>query len=120
MIYNGQEYLNDHLPDLFNKDVFKRSNKDISKEIYLLNKITKGKITSHGSYDIIMQEDDIFVGQYIYENDSLWGIFNLSLVERLVGVNIKDGTYQNLFTNEPIEVVNQEIRVKDQPIIIKT
>jgi glycosidase len=120
MIYNGQEYLNDHLPDLFNKDVFKRSNKDISKEIYLLNKITKGKITSHGSYDIIMQEDDIFVGQYIYENDSLWGIFNLSLAERLVDVTMNDGTYQNLFTNEPIEVVNQEIRVKDQPIIIKT
>ena len=120
MIYNGQEYLNDHLPDLFNKDVFKRSSKDISKEIYLLNNITKGKITSHGSYDIIMQEDDIFVGQYIYENDSLWGIFNLSLVERLVEVNMNDGTYQNLFTNEPIEVVNQEIRVKDQPIIIKT
>lgn len=118
MIYAGQEFSDDHLPDLFNKDVMKTSGPDLSEDIRNLNQLMKNDMHAYGAYDIALTDSDIFIGSYTYKEKHMTGIFNVGLERGYIPVPFEDGIYVNAYNGENIEVVNGDILCIDDPIII--
>ncbi|MCF7927324.1 MAG: alpha-amylase [Candidatus Izimaplasma sp.] len=119
MIYAGQERCDDHLPDLFNKDVVRWDGKDISDLIRELNDLTNSKLTSHGIYNIHITSKDVFIATYERNNEKLVAICNIGLETGKVEVPLNDGTYTDSLNNEKVVVVDSTITLKSQPLIIK-
>lgn len=120
MIYNGQEFCDDHLPDLFNKDLINWKGHNLSKFISDLNRITKNEVRSHGAYDIELQDKDVYIGHYKLNNQKFVGIFNVGLEYGRINVPLDDGKYINEITKKEIIIKNNQITLIEEPIIILT
>ncbi len=118
MIYAGQEKLDNNLPSLFDKDLVNWDGKDISLIISKLASITKNKIFSYGFYDIINSDKDVYIGNYKYLDKEVFGIFNVGLEEGFIEVDIKDGAYINVISNEQVIVKEGKIKLSNNPIIM--
>lgn len=119
LIYAGQEFKDDHLPDLFNKDVVHWDGPNLSKDIKLLNQLTNNQLTAYGAYEIYLSDKDVFVGKYQFDQETLVGIFNVGLEEGLIEVPLDDGTYINQFNQEEVIVKDKKIDCLNDPILIK-
>jgi glycosidase len=119
MIYAGQETMDDHLPDLFNKDIVHWNGPDLSNEIKKLHELTASDLTAYGAYDIHLSDKEVYVGTYQYHQEKLVGIFNVGLDQGDLQVPLEDGTYLNLFNQEKIRVIDAHIKLTNQPIIIQ-
>ena len=119
MLYMGQEFASSHHPDLFNKDVMQPSKHDFSKDIRLMQSMVCQDICAYGQYDIIINDQEVFVGVYKYQGKQLVGIFNIGKSKGYIASPIPDGIYVNLITNHEIHVLDQQIELIDQPIFIQ-
>jgi hypothetical protein len=119
MIYAGQEYCDDHLPNLFNKDVVHWDGDDLSQYIKQLNILTNQDICAYGAYDIDINDQDVYIGRYQYQNHQMIGIFNIGLISGSVQVDLKDGRYTNDINGETIVVKNGKIPYISEPILIQ-
>jgi len=119
MIYAGQEAMDDHLPDLFNKDTVHWDGPDLSKKIKKLHALTASDLTAYGAYDIHLSDKDVYVGTYQYHQEKLVGIFNVGLDQGDLQVPLEDGTYINLFNQENINIKDGLMTLINQPVIIK-
>ncbi len=120
LLYAGQEYENDHLPSLFEKDVFSRqTGKDLSCLLQKLGQIKKTALAC----------DDYFWGAADDQNDvailtrsnrekKKVGIFSLKGKCADVEVDLPDGTYTNLIDGEAIAVCGGMLRCEGEPIIL--
>ena len=118
MVYNGQEHLIKHRPDLFEHDLIKwDSSNSIEHIITKLNKIKKDEIMSKGIFNLENKEEAVF--SYQLNNKYRLGIFNLNNTNKL-NIKLKDGTYLNSYNNEEVVVNNGQINNLDNPIIIDT
>ncbi len=121
LIYSGQEYKDNNLPSLFEKDLINwYRDKDYGNFIKMLAKIKQENIFAIGRYEILeSQKQGIIEARYSYKDEKLIGIFN---IERKIGeynLNIKDGQYINLIDEKVIEIKNGKIKLIKGPIIIK-
>jgi glycosidase len=119
MIYAGQEAMDDHLPDLFNKDTVHWDGPDLSREIKKFHALTASDLTAYGAYDIHLSDKDVYVGTYQYHQEKLVGIFNVGLDQGDLQVPLEDGTYINLFNQENINIKDGLMTLINQPVIIK-
>lgn len=120
LLYGGQEYCCDHVPSLFEKDVFPRDlNKDISPVLAKLGEVKK----------TVLACDDYFAGKaddvndiaiLERENDTArkLGIFSLKGKRADVSVGFPDGSYLNHITGETVTVSGGLLRCEGRPIIL--
>lgn len=120
LLYGGQEYCCDHVPSLFEKDVFPRDlNKDISPMLAKLGEVKK----------TVLACDDYFAGKaddvndiaiLERENDTArkLGVFSLKGKRADVSVGFPDGSYLNHITGETVTVSGGLLRCEGRPIIL--
>lgn len=119
MLYAGTEFASNHLPSLFEKDVFTKES-DLSDYIQLLAKIKKQKIFRLGIQKIIIPNVDGVAVIEVQNAQERWiGIFNVGQSQDHINLQIPDGSYQNLLTKQKIVVQHQHIALTKDPIILR-
>lgn len=134
LVYAGQEFENDHLPSLFEKEVISyNTGFDLSELMKKLYTIIKQDIFCDGNYNLTADDtNDIVVGQYIMNNKDhdnsqnemkeQWiGIFSLGegSTTDCIPENVPDGKYLNLINDETIEIKNRRLDTCRKPVIFK-
>ena len=122
-IYAGQEFGVSHLPSLFDKDTVKMSpenNTDLSKFISVLASVKKSTVFTNSSYTVKAVSKDIITAVHKSKAGNALGIFSLKGKNADVSVDLNDGTYKNVLTNDTIEVYKGKINCNGEPIIIES
>ena len=119
LLYAGQEYMEDHVPSLFDKDVFRRDkDKDISTLFAKLYRFKKQ----------VLSDEDHFKGRAedanhiaILERDDnrsrKLGIFSLKGMSAEVKVDLPDGNYTNQLNGNIVAVADGKIICDGEPIV---
>lgn len=107
-LYAGEEYGNDKVPNLFEKDVINRSSGyDISEYIQTLSSIKKNSIFADALYDVkAVADSDTFIVKYNRKDSFSVGVFNIKGVVNDVKLDIPDGIYTNAVNAQQINIVN--------------
>ena len=119
LLYAGQEYMEDHVPSLFDKDVFRREeDKDISPLFAKLYRFKKQ----------VLSDEDHFKGRAedanhiaILERDDnrmrKVGVFSLKGMSAEVKVDLPDGNYTNQLNGNIVAVADGKIICDGEPIV---
>ena len=120
LIYAGQEYMEDHVPSLFEKEVFRRDgDKDISPMFAKLYRLKKD----------VLSPDDHFMGRAddanhiaILQRDDgstrKIGIFSLKGMSAEVKADLPDGSYMNHLDGSTVKVQGGALLCEGNPIVI--
>lgn len=120
LIYAGQEYRNDHVPSLFEKDVILRTAEadispllrklyDVKKSVLSVEDYFKG--TADDTHDIAVLERD--------DNHTVKvGVFSLKGKAASVNVQLPDGTYTNHLNGETVAVTGGMLHCDGNPILL--
>lgn len=121
LLYCGQEVENDKRPDLFNKDTINwNTGYDLSDLMHKLYCFKKNPILTNSGYFLKAYDDkDIMVGKHVSGDKKLVGIFSFKGTKAEVPVELEDGTYTNLLTEEPVTVEDGNIYCDGTPIIME-
>ena len=120
LLYGGQEYCCDHVPSLFEKDVFPRDlNKDISPMLAKLGEVKK-TVLACDDYCAGRADDVNDIAILERENDTArkLGVFSLKGKRADVSVGFPDGSYLNHITGETVTVSGGLLRCEGRPIIL--
>lgn len=120
LIYAGQEYQDDHLPSLFDKDVFRRrEDKDISALFQKLYKIKK-ELLSCDDYIQAYADDEKDIAVLRRDNNvaKKLGVFSFKGKSADIVVPFPDGNYCNHFNNQMVSVTDGKIHCTGNPIIL--
>lgn len=121
-IYAGQERLDDHRPDLFEKDVIlqKEKDQDFYRFIQTLIGIKKRPLFKNKTrFDIIESETpDLILAQHESDEEVWFGVFNLVSHIRRVKVPLEDGEYLNLLDGKMKRIYQGYITV-DLPLFLQ-
>ena len=120
LLYAGQEYMEDHVPSLFDKDVFRRDmDKDISPMFANLYRFKK-QVLSHEDHFKGRAEDAYHIA--ILERDDnisrKVGIFSLKGMSADVNVDLPDGSYLNHLDGSTVTVRGGMLHCDGDPIVI--
>lgn len=120
LIYAGQEYVNDHVPSLFEKDVFDReTGKDISPLLDKLYRIKKDVLSAEDYFK--GSADDVHHVAILERDDNRakkLGVFSLKGLSADVKVDFPDGNYTNHMDGETVQVSGGVLRCNGDPIIL--
>lgn len=122
LIYNGQEAMDEHLPNLFEVDkvLWDGLNEDFAGLVRRLAGIKKEPIMANGNYSIgVFDDKDVVVITYEMNEEKLIGIFNVGLEDGTIQLPVGDGMYENLATGKFIEISEGEVDLPYTPVIIK-
>ena len=120
LLYAGQEYRCEHLPSLFEKEVFERSEeKSIAP---LLKKLAGIKKTALSVRDVCHAEaDDENEIAVLLRGDGKTkklGVFSLKGKAAEVNVRWKDGNYVNFISGETVSVKDGKLRTEGEPVLL--
>ena len=133
LIYSGQEALDKNLPSLFDRDPVNWEGLGTDFPIYIsrLSNLKKNPLYAKGRYKLHPESKlGVIMGSYV--DGDLWhiGIFNVEgksgkvkLKSRADGYppfpELPDGFYRNLYDDEMVKVVNQEMELSLSPVLIE-
>ncbi len=119
MLYAGQEFENDHLPSLFERDPIDRgTGKDLSPLLRRLYEIKRTALDAED--DFLARADDahaIAVLERVGKGVRKLGIFSLRSEQASVEVPVPDGDYVDLIGGGTVSVKNHKITCGGRPII---
>ena len=105
LLYGGQEYSCDHVPSLFDKDVFPRTGRDITPLLQKLNAVRREHLSAEDWFTAEADDaNDIAVCLRDDGKIKKLGVFSLKGKSVEVGVPVKDGNYVNYITGETVTV----------------
>ena len=119
LLYAGQEFEDDHLPSLFEREPIDRATGfDLSPLMRRLAEIKKQDLSA----------DDVFFGRADDDSEIAvlrrsnadavkYGVFSLGSLKKEVTVDAPDGTYVNLIDGEPVTVEHGAVKCERKPII---
>ena len=119
LLYAGQEFADEHLPSLFEKETIDRNTgRDLSPLMSRLNEIKKR----------VLSPDDVFFGRADDDYDIAifkrtnadavkYGVFSLGSLRKELPIDAPEGTYANLIDGEKVEVRDGRITCDRKPII---
>ena len=118
LIYAGQEFENDHLPSLFEREPIDReTGRDLSA---LMRRMAELKRTClNAEDDFLARADDehaIAVLERVGKGVRKLGVFSLRSESAAVEVPAPDGSYVNLIDGETVSVKNHKIFCAGRPI----
>lgn len=119
LLYAGQEFCDDHLPSLFDKDVFNRNTgRNISALLSRLREI-KGGFGSGDSFMASADDDlDIAVMERESEGRYSLGVFSLKGKKGPAAVKLADGEYTNLIDGSTVSIRDGSFFCQGSPVII--
>lgn len=122
LLYAGQEYQCEHVPSLFEKDVFSRKDtKDISDNLRMLSDCKRTHLSCEdGFLGRADDENDIAILERSDGQIRKLGIFSLKGKMAEISVDWPDGTYYNLLSQEEITVKDGKLFCSGDPIWLKT
>lgn len=119
LLYGGQEYSCDHVPSLFDKDVFPRTGKDITPLLQKLNAVRREHLSAEDWFTAEADDaNDIAVCLRDDGKTKKLGVFSLKGKSAEVEVPVKDGNYVNYITGETVTVQGGKLRCAGEPVII--
>ena len=121
LLYAGQEFENDHLPSLFEKEPIDRdTGKDLSP---LLRRLGELKKTCLGRDDAFFgradDAHDVAILERVNADGRKLGVFSLRSECAAVPLSVPDGRYENLIDGGEITVTDGTLRCEGKPIIFK-
>ena len=121
LLYAGQEFENDHLPSLFDKDpIDTKTGKDLTP----LLKTLAGVKREFGTQDYFRSEaddeNDIAVMQRSGDRGHFVGVFSLKAKSSEVSVPAPDRVYENLLDGSAVKVENGTLRCTGAPVIFRS
>ena len=121
LLYAGQEFENDHLPSLFDKDpIDTKTGKDLTP----LLKTLAGVKREFGTQDYFRSEaddeNDIAVMQRSGDRGHFVGVFSLKAKSSEVSVPAPDGVYENLLDGSAVKVENGKALCTGAPVIFRS
>ena len=120
LLYAGQEFENDHLPSLFEKEPIDRhTGKDLTPLLKTLASIKRA--LGVPSYFRAEADDanDIAVMQRAGDTGHFVGVFSLKGNCAKTCVPAKDGVYENLLDGTPVTVAGGALCCAGEPVIIR-
>ena len=120
LLYAGQEFLNQHLPSLFEKDVFQRDEAhNQSGYLARLAEIKKSCLSCQ-DYFWATADDEKDLAVLTRDDGKVrkLGIFSLSDKHNIINVNLENRNYVNHITGETISVCDGKLETTGEPIII--
>lgn len=120
LLYAGQEYCCDHLPSLFEKEVFVRDmGKDISNWFTRLNRMKKELLSDQDVFVASADDDhDIAILERSDNQVKKIGIFSLQAKRADVAVNMPSGTYKNHLDGRNVCVVDGKVHCEGKPMVL--
>ena len=121
LLYAGQEYCCNHVPSLFEKDVFPRTGTDITPLLQRLYAVKKNILSpedyfrgaANDAYDIaILERDD--------NHTRKLGVFSLKGKAAEVAVSLPDGMYTNHLDGTAVQVVAGYLHCAGDPVLLTT
>jgi glycosidase len=120
LLYAGQEYRNDHVPSLFEKEVISRNMAlDISPWLQNMYRIKKDLLSCE-DYFIAKADDknDIAILTRDDNKTVKVGIFSMKARAANVGVDAPDGSYTDHISGETVMVEKGVLHTDGRPVII--
>lgn len=119
LLYAGQEALDTNLPSLFDKDLVNWDHKkdDFTELLSKLRDIKSDNLLNNGIYTIHKTNTDVIFLSYENEKHHKVGLFNLSLLDKTLGVDLPNGEYNNLINNKSVIIKNNQIHLNEDPVI---
>ena len=120
LLYAGQEYRNDHVPSLFEKEVINRDlSRDITPWLQNLYRIKKQHLSCE-DYFIAKADDKNDIAILVRDDNKTkkMGIFSLKAKAADVAVDAPDGEYLNLIDGKAVVVANGKMTCDGTPVII--
>ena len=120
LLYAGQEFENDHLPSLFEKEpIDRQTGKDLTPLLKTLSKVKR--VLGVPGYFRAEADDanDIAVMQRAGDTGHFVGVFSLKGVRAEVPVPAMDGVYENLLGGAPVTVADGTLSCAGEPVIIR-
>lgn len=120
LLYAGQEYRNDHVPSLFEKDLITRSGEqDISPMLRKLYNIKKGLLSCEDHFmGTADDENDIAILQRDDNITRKLGVFSLKAKAADVKVSFPDGSYINRLNGETVDIREGILHCDGSPMIL--
>ena len=119
LLYGGQEYSCDHVPSLFDKDVFPRTGRDITPLLQKLNAVRREHLSAEDWFTAEADDaNDIAVCLRDDGKIKKLGVFSLKGKSAEVEVPVKDRNYVNYITGETVTVQGGKLRCAGEPVII--
>lgn len=120
LLYAGQEFCCDHLPSLFEREVFPRdAAKDISPLLSKLYELKKTVLSSEDDLKCTAEDAlDIAVLERTNGKTRKLGVFSLKGKAGEVKVDFPEGTYVNHIDGREVTVKNGRITCTGEPIIL--
>ena len=121
LLYAGQEYCCDHVPSLFEKEVFPRTGTDITPLLQKLYGIKKNVLSPEDYFRGAADDaSDIAVLERDDNRTLKLGVFSLKGKTADVTVSLPDGTYTNHLDGKPVEVTGGRLHCAGAPILLMT
>ncbi len=119
LLYAGQEFENDHLPSLFEKEPIDRATgRDLSALMRRLYEIRRAALDAED--DFLARADDqhaIAVLERVGNGVRKIGVFSLRSEKAPVEVPVPDGAYENLIDGGTVTVKGRKLSCTGRPII---
>ena len=120
LIYAGQEFENEHLPSLFEKEpIERRTGLDLSPLLRQLYAVKQGFGTQDWFRAEADDENDIAILQRGGEGKRFLGVFSLKAKSAEVRAEVPDGAYQNLIDGETVTVRDGRLPCQGRPILLR-
>ena len=121
LLYAGQEFENDHLPSLFEKDpIDTETGKDLTPLLKTLASVKR----KFGAHDYFRSEADdkadIAVMQRSSDRGHFVGVFSLKANAAEIAVPAPDGVYENLLDGSAVEVKNGKLYCAGAPLVFRS
>lgn len=126
LIYAGQEYRENHLPSLFDKDTVAWTDKPFferfSPFVRKLSQIKRDPIFTDSVYAVKAPNESTLIASHEKNDKKALGVFMLQPnAPHDIKVDFPDGTYTNLINDQPVEVTGGRISCRSrEPMILIT
>ena len=120
LLYAGQEFEDDHLPSLFEREpIDRRTGRDLTPLLQRLAAVKQGFGTQDWFRAEADDENDIALLQRGGEGKRFLGVFSLKAKSAEVSVDVPDGTYENLIDGETVTARDGKLPCEGKPIILR-
>nr|WP_156805666.1 alpha-amylase family glycosyl hydrolase [Streptococcus sp. S784/96/1] len=118
LIYNGQERQALTIPSLFENDPINWSGEDISEYLTKMAHIKK-MLPIQGDYQLVADDqNDLVIVTHKTDKQAIVVIISFKGKEVKVSLDLADGSYENVFNGEKVNIVNHELLISKEVIVL--